>query len=286
MKPFLEIIESNTQSPSLRFLNINLQKKNTHWHYHPEIELTYVLEGEGIRLVGDHVGYFKQRDLMLTGENLPHDFNMERHGTNAKFLVIQFKQALITTIPEMSAIKSLLQLARQGVLFSIKNKTIEQQLMSFSNLPPIKQVIALFNILHDLSELASPPLLCSDSFAKRQVVDGQLTRLNKVIDLVQQCYPRAIPLKEVAALSCMTEPSFCRWFKRTMGCSFVSYLNKCRVEQAARSLATTDKKVAIIASDCGFESLSSFNRAFKAYKGISPLKYSKGFQHYVDHKQC
>jgi mannose-6-phosphate isomerase-like protein (cupin superfamily) len=42
------------------------------WHYHPELELHYVIRGEGVRFIGDNVSNFSAGEMLLVGENLPH----------------------------------------------------------------------------------------------------------------------------------------------------------------------------------------------------------------------
>src|SRR5690554_4882763 len=42
------------------------------WHYHPEYELVLVNKSSGRRMVGDHIGYFDDDDLVLMGPNIPH----------------------------------------------------------------------------------------------------------------------------------------------------------------------------------------------------------------------
>jgi hypothetical protein len=44
----------------------------TTWHYHPELELHYVIQGEGVRLVGDNISNFSDGEIILLGANLPH----------------------------------------------------------------------------------------------------------------------------------------------------------------------------------------------------------------------
>ena len=47
------------------------------------------------------------------------------------------------------------------------------------------------------------------------------------------------------------------------------------VNAAAEALQATDETVLTIASRCGFENLSYFNRAFKAHFGMTPREYRK-----------
>lgn len=54
-----------------------------------------------------------------------------------------------------------------------------------------------------------------------------------------------------------------RFFKQTMGMPFTTYLNDYRLTLAAKSLLETHKAVLEIASECGFDNLSYFNRIFK-----------------------
>lgn len=67
-----------------------------------------------------------------------------------------------------------------------------------------------------------------------------------------------------------------RFFKQTMGMPFTTYLNDYRLTLAAKSLLETHKAVLEIASECGFDNLSYFNRIFKKKYGITPSSYRKG----------
>lgn len=64
-----------------------------------------------------------------------------------------------------------------------------------------------------------------------------------------------------------------------LGKSFPAFLNEYRVDTAKELLLHPDYKqvnIATIAYDCGFNSLSSFNSAFKKFTGTTPSKFQKG----------
>src|SRR5580692_12119407 len=65
------------------------------WHRHPEVELTWILEGSGLRCVGDSVEPFQAGDFCLLGPNLPHAWLSAPTKTSgrARSLVIQFDPA-------------------------------------------------------------------------------------------------------------------------------------------------------------------------------------------------
>jgi hypothetical protein len=56
----------------LRILEISQPKFDAEWHFHPEWELTWILEGRGRRCVGDFTEPFASGDLVLVGPELPH----------------------------------------------------------------------------------------------------------------------------------------------------------------------------------------------------------------------
>src|SRR5699024_3739720 len=45
------------------------------WHYHPELEIHYIIRGKGIRFIGDNINNFSEGEMVLLGENLPHTWH-------------------------------------------------------------------------------------------------------------------------------------------------------------------------------------------------------------------
>ena len=66
-----------------------------------------------------------------------------------------------------------------------------------------------------------------------------------------------------------------KFFKQSMGMGFIAYLNDFRLEIAARMLLSADANILEIASVCGFENLSYFNRSFKKKYGVAPGRFRK-----------
>lgn len=54
-----------------------------------------------------------------------------------------------------------------------------------------------------------------------------------------------------------------KYFKNTMGTSFIDYLNEYRLTMASRLLISSDSSILDIAAEVGFDNLSYFNRSFK-----------------------
>jgi mannose-6-phosphate isomerase-like protein (cupin superfamily) len=96
MKPGYEHISPDGKS-SLRFFITGEPRFDFYWHFHPEIELTCILRGEGTRLVGDHIGEYGPGDLVLIGPNVSHTWQSHDSGAGTtrrnQAIVVQFVRA-------------------------------------------------------------------------------------------------------------------------------------------------------------------------------------------------
>jgi AraC-like DNA-binding protein len=64
-------------------------------------------------------------------------------------------------------------------------------------------------------------------------------------------------------------------FRHFLGESPIAYLTRWRLRMGARALTSTRHNVAQIASDVGYESEATFNRAFKREYGVPPAQYRR-----------
>jgi AraC-like DNA-binding protein len=64
-------------------------------------------------------------------------------------------------------------------------------------------------------------------------------------------------------------------FKKAFGTTINDYVIQERIMQAQRMLLTTDKKIADIAFECGFNSINRFNAAFRKINGCTPREFKK-----------
>src|SRR6185312_1718152 len=101
------------------------------YHFHPELELTYVIRGTGTRYIGDHIESFSEGDLVLVGSNLPHLWKNDKiyyQGDpylKSRAIVLQFKDNFLGEqlfeLPEMKLVKKMILKSRQGLKIQDKN---------------------------------------------------------------------------------------------------------------------------------------------------------------------
>jgi AraC-like DNA-binding protein/ligand-binding sensor protein len=82
-----------------------------------------------------------------------------------------------------------------------------------------------------------------------------------------------LSLSSVAKAAHMSTFYFCKQFKKATGLSFTNYLGRVRVEKAKEMLLNPHSRVSEVAFECGFQSLTHFNRVFRKLNGESPTTY-------------
>lgn len=86
-------------------------------------------------------------------------------------------------------------------------------------------------------------------------------------------YSEDLSLSTVAKAVHMSTFYFCKQFKKATGLSFTNYLGRVRVEKAKEMLLDPHVRISEVAYECGFQSLTHFNRVFRKLVGESPTAY-------------
>lgn len=276
MKAFLEDIPAKKGTASFYKTRITVPGFEFKWHYHPEYELTYILSGSGYRVVGNSHEPFTSGDLVLLGSNLPHTWwGKNDDGSTSEAIVIQFSSEFIEPFLKLNEgqdLKKLLEKSANGIRFE-PDTSIVDKLGVLGDTTALKSILTLLSILQDLTEIKTT-ILCPNYY--RHVVSKKFeTRINKVCTYIQNHYSEPLSLKEVADLVSMSQSNFCKFFKKATSTTFSDYLNDLRINEACHLLIYSEDNISKIAEDCGFESLSYFNRVFLKKKLVKPSLFRK-----------
>lgn len=268
----------NSKKGNLSFVAYHLQVPafEFKWHYHPEYELTLITKGSGKRLVGDSYENFESGDLVLIGSGLPHTWVSDRiRKTRSSAVVIQFSGQFIHSFfqwPEFARVERLLDNAAHGIFFPARySKTIAEEINGLPGKNGIDRITGLLRILHRLSG-QTPVQLASVYFNSAKGKETE-RRINKVCQYIQKHAKDRISLAKTASLVHLSNSAFCRFFKRVTGKTFSDYVNDIRIGHACSLLTESDKTIAGIAFESGFESLTYFNRVFIKKKQITPREF-------------
>ncbi|WP_325894683.1 AraC family transcriptional regulator [Grimontia sp. NTOU-MAR1] len=103
-----------------------------------------------------------------------------------------------------------------------------------------------------------------------------ISRINDVLYYIHKDISRDLPARELADVAAYSEQHFHRIFKSVVGESIHQYIRRTRMEYAANQLMfDAGSSVLEIANKCGFNSVSSFSRAFKATFHVAPGEWRR-----------
>lgn len=279
MKVQLEEIRTTDNSSFRILVNPNLSDF-FYWHFHPELELVFIDGTSGNRHVGDHISTFQNRDLVLIGSNIPHlNFDYGVKGSYEK-IVLHFRpdflESSFENTPELADIKMLFERANHGVCFGERTmELVSDRIMHLHKMNDFELFLEVLNIFQALSKASDQSMLHDHPVPKRHGLKDK-RRLDQIYQFVDTNYHRKMELYEVAAISNLTKEAFCRYFKKMTKLTFTQFVNHYRID-VAKKLLLQGSQITDTCFDCGFDSISYFNRVFKKITGTNPKSFKKEY---------
>jgi AraC-like DNA-binding protein len=283
MKPKIERVTIHAGC-SIRVYNRRIPDIPFEWHHHPEFELTLTLNSRGLRFVGDHIGSYESKDLVLIPSDMPHTWASTSAIDQAlphQAIVIWFAEKwalqIVALCPEYAAIGGLLR--RSGGALSFGRQEAEFVVKKMPELlsdSPSTRLHAVLAVLTELGDYEGTPLV---SVTKRRPVSQDARQqLDHILDMLHKHYAEPIGVEDLCAVGKMSPRTLHRVFVSQFGESVSDYLRKLRVGRACMLLVETDLPISIIAARVGFFNLSNFNRLFLRTRQMTPMQLRRFVQ--------
>ena len=255
-------------------------------HCHDIMELNFVENAAGARrVVGDSSEVIGDCDLVLiTSSDLEHVWEQHEcksddiHEVTVQFYIhFEDEHTPFRTNPYKSIYRMMMR-AKRGLAFRMSAiMTIYPRLVKLASIDDnFLMAHELMYILHELSKFDDAYELASSTFAKVEV-SSESRRVLKVKDFINTHINDELRLEQLANLVGMTPTAFSRFFKLRTGKTLSEYIVDIRLGHAARLLLDTNDSVSEICWNCGFNTLSNFNRLFRKRKGCSPTEFREKY---------
>ena len=111
-----------------------------------------------------------------------------------------------------------------------------------------------------------------------QVRSPSQIRLQQMLAFIRRHYSEPITLGDIAGAANISQSEAARCFKKNLDVTPFNYLILYRLEAAKAMLQSSETSITEIAMQCGFESVSYFDRVFRKYYWLTP----KEFRGYMD----
>jgi AraC-like DNA-binding protein/quercetin dioxygenase-like cupin family protein len=275
MKPLVQKIPLNEQTSFLA-RTFRTPHFEVGWHQHIEYELILFTEGSGLSFVGNHVGEFEAGDIYFLGSNLPHTFQKREPELTTAAVVVQFREDFwgqsFLQIPECRSIRHLLETSRYGLKINGKSRqrlqpliTSLEQADSFQRILLLGECLQLISLSHEYDKVSTQDI--------RQQTSKNTSNVDKVFQFTIDSFRDPITLSQVAAIACMSEAAFCKYFKKSTKKTYFDFLNEIRIGFACHLLMETEKSVFDICYESGYNTVTNFHKQFRRLKGKTPLQY-------------
>lgn len=253
-------------------------------HRHTAFELSLICSGSGTYRAGEKSYPFREGDVFLFSTNEPHCI-VEVSGV-LDILNLQFEPRFL-----WSAENALYQVQYPDIFFK-RNETYSHRLSVREEaareiarrLQSVEyefiQKRTDYRLMVKLLVLELLVLIrreYADWFPKPSgsVQVSYLAQMEKALDYIDRNLTEELHLEEVAREAAMSAAYFSTLFKKLNGMTLWEYVQSRRIELAAEKLLNTDRNVGEIAMECGYNSISNFNRSFKTVIGQTPVAYRK-----------
>lgn len=253
------------------------------WHWHPEIELTLVLEGDIAYRVNDNLyhlkageGLFCNTNVLHTGKRLnEEDCSYLSITFHPRFLygysssIMQSKyMSHILKSPSLSSIRFTPETGWQKKVLKKLEKIRKLEVKQGPSMELQIQVV-LLKIWRQIYE----HMKTDDMTGTENGRDTE--RIRKIMEYMQEHYAEKITLEDLADQVHLCKSESCRLFKRYMNESMFEYLLDYRIERSLELLRQSGLDVTGVAGQVGFGDPGYYARIFKRKMGCTPLEYRK-----------
>ncbi len=249
------------------------------WHWHPEIELLYVREGEVRCYVGGEIWELRQGSGLLINSRTLHRFEAARHNLIPNVVFSPSLLAPKDSLIDRQYIRPVL--ARSGPFVALNPETDWQaealrlltEVFSIqeaekpNQLQTLRALLQMWDVLYRHTDLTD--------YDESAQTEKSSTRLQRMMSYIHEHYSEPITLDDIASSVFISKSSALQLFHSGIQLSPVAYLIQYRLKCAAELLTATEKQVSSIAEETGFGSTGYFCRRFRELFALAPTEYRR-----------
>jgi AraC-like DNA-binding protein len=236
-------------------------------HHHDVHQLLYAVGGEGEIIINGTASTFTLNRVAIITPFTPHSII-----SNSKLtvLILAFDQTLLGSPEIDELITRYLTVTQLTDLNPLDGGSFRQQLRKMLYEQSNGDALKLTAMKIYLAQLLLKLVRYQD---QAEVTNANSLRAVRLRNYIDHHYFEEISAVDLAAKLQISTRHLNTIFKESFQITPMQYLAKVRIDLAKKLLIETDNDISSICFEVGFESLSTFYRAFKNLAGMSPNKY-------------
>ncbi len=259
------------------------------WHWHDEVQITLILEGEFTCQIGNEKILMKPGESIFINSCALHQIHPCRKSYGKLYSFI-WQADMLAGNRECDVYKNciapILNKKQKFLFFDKDNsncKQIKTALLRIMNLFTEKQKLFELRIYYQLSKIWLD--MCDYmNYAELNQGNGATTymlkskdeeRVKNALQYMQANYNEDISLDDIAKAAMTSRSELCKSFRRALDTSPKEFLIEYRIRQSMILLENFDLRISDISEMTGFSSPSHFGACFQKYVGCTPLQFRK-----------
>ncbi len=264
------------------------ERKSFLWHWHKEIELTILLQGEMQYQVNDTIYHLQAGEGLFCNSNRLHT-GSSCHDSDCIYISTTFHPRFLYGYED--------SVIQNKYLNTITKHPGLHSLAFSPDIPWQKEVLDELSAIWMLSKQPSATYemelqwrlthiwmflwnhLSHQTSSSGNSESKHTDRLKNILMYIQEHYAEKITLADIATTANICQSECCRFFKKHMNESLFDYLLSFRIEKSLPLLVDQQLSITEISNLCGFSSSSYYTKVFRKHMGCTPTAYQAG--HFV-----
>lgn len=254
-------------------------------HFHNEYEIYFLLRGERIFFFGNRAYHIKAGDLILVDSNQIHMTHaVSNNKAEYERIILYINKTKMETFDTRFSHLNLSTFFRdhygvytltdvqQKDFLALSSSLTEEFIQRSRNYTLMLELeIVKYFIDFMRKNQRKSPVSTLNTYQK----NNKYQTVYLIADYISEHYCDSLTLEFLANKFYLSKCYLSRIFKEVTGHGLNEYINILRIQKAKQLLEETSLNISEIAAYTGYKSTTYFEKIFKIYFSVSPLKYRK-----------
>jgi AraC-like DNA-binding protein/mannose-6-phosphate isomerase-like protein (cupin superfamily) len=253
------------------------------WHWHDELEIVLVTEGETCVLCGETEYCIRAGDAIFVNSNVLHKLQRKRNSERCRINSLLFTSEFVSGFPQsivqqryilpLTKCVSLADIFLDHTVFWQHDaiRHFQNAFAAFGSDVFGYEILVQTELMRTMHEIV---FNLQEHITENDLVQNRDSiRIKQMLGFIHAHFSDPLTVAQIASASAVSESECYRCFRKVLDVSPIDYLLQYRIRAAAGMLAGTDMSVSDVCFACGFHSPSYFAKVFRQALLYSPRSY-------------